>query len=168
MDETTFANKSVLRYFENSVKTQVWIAISVYVLVAIIKKRLNLDHSLYTILQIFFTVVTYKRQGILTQPKSRMSIRLPAFQSSSSPKAGCYPCPVCGRMFGGHVSILIQPEGWMLFACVGTYFCPLTVFNPHPARRLDAMRNKGAHDYANTFQSSSSPKAGCYWKAGVK
>ena len=33
-------------------KTQVWIAISVYVLVAIIKKRLNLDLSLYTILQI--------------------------------------------------------------------------------------------------------------------
>lgn len=37
---------------ENSVKTQIWIAISVYVLVAIIKKRLNLDLSLYTILQI--------------------------------------------------------------------------------------------------------------------
>ena len=37
---------------ENAVKTQVWIAVSVYVLVAIIKKRLNLDLSLYTILQI--------------------------------------------------------------------------------------------------------------------
>jgi len=37
---------------ENAVKTQIWIAISVYVLVAIIKKRLNLDASLYTILQI--------------------------------------------------------------------------------------------------------------------
>jgi len=37
---------------ENAVKTQVWIAIAVYVLVAIIKKRLNLDASLYTILQI--------------------------------------------------------------------------------------------------------------------
>ncbi len=37
---------------ENAVKTQVWIAISTYVLVAIVKKRLNLDHSLYTILQI--------------------------------------------------------------------------------------------------------------------
>ena len=38
---------------ENAVKTQIWIAISVYVLVAIIKKRLKLDLSLYTILQIF-------------------------------------------------------------------------------------------------------------------
>jgi Domain of unknown function (DUF4372)/Transposase DDE domain len=36
---------------ENAVKTQIWIAISVYVLVAIVKKRLNLDLSLYTILQ---------------------------------------------------------------------------------------------------------------------
>ena len=37
---------------ENAVKTQIWIAVSVYVLVAIIKKRLTLDRSLYTILQI--------------------------------------------------------------------------------------------------------------------
>ena len=37
---------------ENAVKTQVWIAISVYVLVAILKKTLNLDQSLYTILQV--------------------------------------------------------------------------------------------------------------------
>jgi IS4 transposase len=37
---------------ENAVKTQVWIAVSVYVLVAIIKKRLGLEISLYTILQI--------------------------------------------------------------------------------------------------------------------
>lgn len=37
---------------ENAVKTQLWIAVSVYVLVAIVKKRLNLDASLYTLLQI--------------------------------------------------------------------------------------------------------------------
>jgi len=37
---------------ENAVRTQVWIAISVYVLVAILKKRLNLDRSLHSILQI--------------------------------------------------------------------------------------------------------------------
>ena len=36
----------------NAVKTQVWIAISVYVLVAIVKKRLGLPQSLYTILQV--------------------------------------------------------------------------------------------------------------------
>ena len=37
---------------ENAVKTQIWISISVYVLVAIVKKALNLDQNLYTILQI--------------------------------------------------------------------------------------------------------------------
>jgi hypothetical protein len=37
---------------ENAVKSQIWIAISVYVLVAINKKQLNLNASLYTLLQI--------------------------------------------------------------------------------------------------------------------
>ncbi len=45
----------IKRFFgtsENAVKTQIWIAISVYVLIAIIKKRLNLGASLHTLLQI--------------------------------------------------------------------------------------------------------------------
>ena len=37
---------------ENAVKTQIWIAVSVYVIVAIMKKQLNLKASLYTILQV--------------------------------------------------------------------------------------------------------------------
>ena len=45
---------------ENAVKTQIWIAISVYVLVAIIKKHLDLDLSLYTILQILSVTVFEK------------------------------------------------------------------------------------------------------------
>jgi hypothetical protein len=49
---------------ENAVKTQIWIAISVYVLVAIIKKRLNLDSSLYTILQIL-SVTLFEKTPIL-------------------------------------------------------------------------------------------------------
>jgi hypothetical protein len=44
--------KSFFGTSENAVKSQIWIAISVYVLVAIIKKRLNLSTDLYTILQI--------------------------------------------------------------------------------------------------------------------
>ena len=44
--------KSFFGTTENAVKTQIWIAVSVYVLAAIIKKRLNLEASLYTILQI--------------------------------------------------------------------------------------------------------------------
>jgi hypothetical protein len=62
---------------ENAVKTQIWIAISVYVLVAILKKTLNLERSLYTILQILsitlfekipifqaLTNVTYTNQDV--------------------------------------------------------------------------------------------------------
>jgi hypothetical protein len=49
---------------ENAVKTQIWIAISVYVLVAIIKKRMKLDLSLYTILQIF-SITLFEKMPIL-------------------------------------------------------------------------------------------------------
>ncbi len=44
--------KSFYGTSENAVKTQIWIAVSVYILIAIIKKRLHLDLSPYTILQI--------------------------------------------------------------------------------------------------------------------
>ncbi len=44
-------------------KSQIWIAISIYVLVAIIKKRLNLKADLYTILQILS--LTQERAGLL-------------------------------------------------------------------------------------------------------
>jgi hypothetical protein len=44
--------KSFFGTSPNAVKTQIWIAVSVYLLVAIIKKRLNLPGSLHTILQI--------------------------------------------------------------------------------------------------------------------
>ncbi len=49
---------------ENAVRTQVWIAVSVYVLVAILKKRLNLDLSLYTILQIL-SLTPFEKAPIL-------------------------------------------------------------------------------------------------------
>ena len=49
---------------ENAVKTQIWIAISVYVLVAIVRKRLNLSLSLYTILQIL-SVSLFEKTPIL-------------------------------------------------------------------------------------------------------
>jgi len=52
--------KSFFGTTENAVKTRVWITVSVYVLVAIIKNRLNLDVSLYTILQIF-SVTLFER-----------------------------------------------------------------------------------------------------------
>jgi IS4 transposase len=48
---------------ENAVKTQIWIAVSVYVLVAIVKKRLQLSASLYEILQIL-SLTMFERMPI--------------------------------------------------------------------------------------------------------
>ena len=49
---------------ENAVKTQIWIAVSVYVLVAIVRKRLALEASLYQILQIL-SVTLFEKTPIL-------------------------------------------------------------------------------------------------------
>jgi len=49
---------------ENAVKTQIWIAVSIYVMVAIIKKQLKLELSLYTILQIL-SVTLFEKVSIL-------------------------------------------------------------------------------------------------------
>ena len=52
--------KSFFGTTENAVKSQVWIAVSVYVLVAIIKKRLKITTSLYTILQVLSVTIFEK------------------------------------------------------------------------------------------------------------
>jgi hypothetical protein len=49
---------------ENAVKTQIWIAVSVYVLVAIVRKRLGLDASLYQILQVL-SITLFEKTPIL-------------------------------------------------------------------------------------------------------
>ena len=45
---------------ENAVKTQIWIAVSVYVLVAIVRKRLGMEAPLYTLLQVISVTVFEK------------------------------------------------------------------------------------------------------------
>jgi hypothetical protein len=50
---------------ENAVKTQIWIAVSVYVLVAIVRKRLKLEAPLYTLLQVF-SVTVFEKMEIQT------------------------------------------------------------------------------------------------------
>ena len=49
---------------ENAVKTQIWIAVCIYVLVAIVRKRLGLEASLYQILQIF-SLTLFEKTPIL-------------------------------------------------------------------------------------------------------
>ena len=59
---------------ENAVKTQIWIAISIYVLVAIMKKHLIIDLSLYTILQILSVTLFEKTPmvEVLTESAYRL------------------------------------------------------------------------------------------------
>ena len=54
--------KRFLGTSENAVKTQIWCAVSTYVLIAIVKKELQLDASLYTCLQILSVSVFEKTQ----------------------------------------------------------------------------------------------------------
>jgi len=72
--------KSFFGTSENAVKTQIWIAVAVYVQVAIIKKRLNLQASLYTILQILSVTIfedTPLNQVLLGDDFSRPETDLP-------------------------------------------------------------------------------------------
>jgi len=65
---------------ENAVKTQAWVAVSIYVLVAIVKKQLGLDLSLYKILQIL-SVTVFEKTPIL-QGFSNFGDELPDAESS--------------------------------------------------------------------------------------
>ena len=56
--------KSFYGTSENAVKTQIWIAVSTYVLVAIMKKRLKIDLTLYTILQIL-SITLFEKMPVL-------------------------------------------------------------------------------------------------------
>src|ERR1700750_326670 len=63
---------------ENAVKTQIWIAMSVYVVVAIVKQRLGLEASLYTLMQVL-SVTIFEKMPLQTalssdQPKSDTSM----------------------------------------------------------------------------------------------
>jgi hypothetical protein len=66
--------KKFLGTSENAVKTQIWCAVSTYVLIAIVKKELQLDASLYTLLQILSVSVFEKTQlSCALQPDSPLT-----------------------------------------------------------------------------------------------
>ena len=73
--------KSFFGTTENAVKTQIWIAVSVYVLVAIVKKRLGLDLSLYTILQILSVTIFERMPLIQTLNESHRKTEKPDFSN---------------------------------------------------------------------------------------
>lgn len=70
--------KRFLGTSENAVKTQIWCAVSTYVLIAIVKKELHLNASLYTLLQILSVSVFEKTQiSCALQPDANRSIPSP-------------------------------------------------------------------------------------------
>ena len=70
--------KRFLGTSENAVKTQIWCAVSTYVLIAIVKKELHLDASLYTLLQILSVSVFEKTQiSCALQPDTTRTISPP-------------------------------------------------------------------------------------------
>ena len=71
--------KRFLGTSENAVKTQIWCAVSTYVLIAIVKKELHLDASLYTLLQILSVSIFEKTQlTCALQPDANRTIAPPA------------------------------------------------------------------------------------------
>ena len=69
--------KRFLATSENAVKTQIWCAVSTYVLIAIVKKELHLDASLYTCLQILSVSIFEKTQLSCALRPDRSQITLP-------------------------------------------------------------------------------------------
>ena len=72
--------KKFLGTSENAVKTQIWCAVATYVLIAIVKKKLQLDASLYTLLQILSVSVFEKNE-------LARALQLDASRTEPSPNA---------------------------------------------------------------------------------
>ena len=68
LDQATSSCQAVLRYVRNAVKTQIWIAVSVNVLVAIARKKPNIDVYLHTLLQVLSLTLFEKRPLQLAFP----------------------------------------------------------------------------------------------------
>lgn len=81
---------------ENAVKTQIWIAVSTYVLIAIVKKRLHLPHSLYEILQILSLTMfeTTPINQLLTSPTKILDTKDAQFQLSPMKNVGTLLIPL--------------------------------------------------------------------------
>jgi hypothetical protein len=77
MDKTTLKNKIVLGTSENAVKTQIWIAITVYVLVIIARKKFKLKQSIYEILQVLSISIFEKApiQHLFANPKEQQNFK---------------------------------------------------------------------------------------------
>ena len=74
--------KSFFGTSENAVKTQIWIAVTVYVLVAVLRKRLGLSADLYTILQVLSLTLFEKMPVSICFPTPTTIYRIPKILTS--------------------------------------------------------------------------------------
>jgi len=88
--------KSFFGTSENAVKSQIWIAVSVYVLVAILRKRLNITASLYEMLQIL-SLTMFERMAL-----NQLLARTPQNTNSSEPTS-CFCSINVGTLVSFHI-----------------------------------------------------------------
>ena len=81
MDQEHLRVKAFYSTSENEVKTQIWIPVSVYVLVAIVRKRLGVTASPYVILQIL-SITLFEKVPILQARKAIESQEEPMEQGN--------------------------------------------------------------------------------------
>jgi len=92
---------------ENAVKTQIWIAVSVYVLIAIVKKRFGLDVSLYSLLQVL-SVSLFEKMPI-QQAFSGSDLQAECLQTTNQLNLfdfDCCPCRLCSY---GNLNVIYAP-----------------------------------------------------------
>ena len=96
---------------ENAVKTQIWIAISVYVLVAIIKKRLGVEASLYTILQIL-SLMLFEKTPLdqLLNDRALLKLNSRHFYPIESLRINCRTAVVQFIFYGPYFSKRREPR----------------------------------------------------------
>jgi hypothetical protein len=103
MDQTTSAHQSLFGTSPNALRSQIWTAIAGYLLVAILKKRLHREASLYTVLQILSLTLFEK---IPVSPALA-----PLSPTSPSPDTDNHQCLLrFQRDRSGSASILLAPH----------------------------------------------------------
>ena len=117
------------------------------------------EPSLWNTLNVVQVSILIQPEGWMQWWEKLLGYILRLFQSSSSPKAGCN-----NSLKTEIVMTMFQSSSSPKAGCNALSLQSLTIcfcFNPHPARRLDAILLSNSLLLPAWFQSSSSPKAGC-------
>ncbi len=120
----------------NAVKTQIWIAVSIYVLVAIVRKQLAPNRSLYTLLQILSLSLFASRLQCAKQPKRQPTATIQLMMGQQ----WCNAVPKFERTYSAHTKTwpqksqtknLFSPSHKTLENFTTNYFCGITSMALH-------------------------------------